>query len=287
MRFYGAVLLVLLSFVRRADAKTLTQTVPPESYESRLGGGVEIPQVHPLDLTPAMEAWVNRMVPRRGSAEARLRALTNHLLGPNGLGIQQARGPTTCAAQTFQIRRANCVAFAHLVVALSRRAGLRTYFVWTGVEGSTSRDSLRIGERHLAVGLGSESQRIVLDAGGIAHSPPGRFRLVSDETAAAVFHSNRGLETLLAHDVESALAWLETAARLDPGLDVAWLNLGVGLRRAGNLDRAEDAYRRALEINPDFGLARENLDALRQLRDRLDDAVVTVTHVPRRDDREP
>jgi Flp pilus assembly protein TadD len=86
----------------------------------------------------------------------------------------------------------------------------------------------------------------------------------------------------LARDVEAALPWLESAVRLDPELDVAWLNLGVGLRRALTLDRdylncAEHAYRKALELNPNLVLARDNLTALMDIRNRLGASVVSVT----------
>jgi hypothetical protein len=286
LRLGRTVLLVMFAVVWSTDASTAAPYVRSESKVQRPGGEL-IPRVCPLELTPSMVAWVRRVVPERGPAEVRLRALLNQLLSPQGLHIRQAPGPTTTAAKTFEMRVANCVAFAHLVVALAREGGLRAYFVWTDLEGCTQRDSLRIGERHLAAGYGTASQMMVLDFGGLAQAPAGRFRVVSDVTAAAIFHSNRGVETLLAHAVEVALPWLESAARLDPELDVAWLNLGVGLRRSGDLDGAERAYRRALEINPHLLWARENLAVLMHLRSRLDETVVSVSHVPPGDGPHP
>jgi Flp pilus assembly protein TadD len=57
-----------------------------------------------------------------------------------------------------------------------------------------------------------------------------------------------------------------------PGLDDAWINLGVAYRRNGELDRAEAAYRRALEVNPTALSAYSNLSSLLRLQGREEEA---------------
>ena len=50
-----------------------------------------------------------------------------------------------------------------------------------------------------------------------------------------------------------------------------WGNMGICLLMQGRFDEAEDAYRRALEIEPDYERARENLDKLDYWRDHPDE----------------
>ena len=65
---------------------------------------------------------------------------------------------------------------------------------------------------------------------------------------------------------QEALPWLRKGVVIDPELGDAWVDLGVGLRRAGDLDGAEAAYRRALEVNPQGASAYQNLAVLLRLR---------------------
>jgi tetratricopeptide (TPR) repeat protein len=73
---------------------------------------------------------------------------------------------------------------------------------------------------------------------------------------------------------EKAKANFDAAVRLSPGRSDLWYNYGVLLlREPGDLDNAEKAFRRAIEINPDHAEARDNLGLIYQARGRLDDAV--------------
>jgi len=51
----------------------------------------------------------------------------------------------------------------------------------------------------------------------------------------------------------------EAAARYDPGSSQIQNNIGAGLERAGDLDKAIRHYRRALDLKPDYAKARHNL----------------------------
>jgi tetratricopeptide (TPR) repeat protein len=259
----------LLAFGRCAGASASTMEALSGLHYQRPDSNT-VPLVNPLELTGRMEAWVRRVAPERASPEIRLRRLLDGLLDPKGLKIEQVQGPTETAAQAFENRRANCAAFAHLVVTLAREVGLQTYFVYTiEAEGYKEEDDFRIAAHHLAAGYGPASKMTVLDFGGLTETQPGQYRIISDRTAAALLHSNRGVEELLNRRIETALTWLEAAILLDPGLDVAWTNLGVGLRRAGHFAAAERAHRKAIAINPNLACAKNNLTFLLYSRRRL------------------
>jgi len=67
---------------------------------------------------------------------------------------------------------------------------------------------------------------------------------------------------------EASLGHFEAAVRLDP-TDVDALNsLAIACAQLGRLDRAGECWRRALELDPKFEPARENLRRLEQMRAR-------------------
>ena len=55
---------------------------------------------------------------------------------------------------------------------------------------------------------------------------------------------------------------------LDPTYAAAWNNLGIGLEQQGRFDEARKAYERALELEPDNTLFRNNYDLFREIYDR-------------------
>lgn len=220
-----------------------------------------------FELAPGMKTWVRRVVPTAAKPEHRVRRLFEMLIRREGLNLKQKAGHTATASEAFDTRRANCAAFAFLFVSLAREVGVPAYFVSTRRDERTTpyRDKQR-AQRHMAAAYGPFSNPVVIDFGGFTKGPSGDYVFVSDRTAAAIFCSNRGVEELLDGQIDPALRWLRGSVRLAPRLAVAWLNLGVALRTAGDFDAAERAYVLALRIDPDLSAARSNLRYLDHLR---------------------
>jgi tetratricopeptide (TPR) repeat protein len=65
----------------------------------------------------------------------------------------------------------------------------------------------------------------------------------------------------------SEVALWEDSARKSPGKPRAWNNLGYAYQQAGRFRDAEEAYQRALRLDPGYVLARGNL---RELKERTD-----------------
>jgi len=220
-----------------------------------------------LELTPHMKAWVRRAVPTDAGPEYRLRRLFEMLIRRDGLNLKQDSAHTATAAEAFDTRRANCAAFAFLFVALSRDGGIPAYFVSPRRNERTRRyGGTRHTERHLAAAYGPPSKPTVVDFGGFAKGHLGEFIFVSDQTAASIFCSNRGVEELLAGNADAALGWLHAAVQTDGSPAFSWVNLGVALRRTGDFDGAERAYLRALGMSPGLMAARNSLAYLNETR---------------------
>lgn len=221
--------------------------------------------VIPTRVTPKMKAWVHANVPAKLPEVQRVFRLHDALTEPWGLDLRQTADYTGTAEEAFASGTCNCLSFAFLFTTLARELGISTQYVGVDVAPLTERhDCLRVRSEHIAVAVGEGRRRIVLDcAGSVNQATHPR----SEVEVLAMFYSNRGAELLIDSQDSAALEWLENAVVLDPGRASNWLNLGVARRRNGDFDGAEVAYRRALEIDPQDAVAKENLTLLLLLRD--------------------
>ena len=76
-----------------------------------------------------------------------------------------------------------------------------------------------------------------------------------------------------AHAWENGIVLWEDTVRKNPGSTTARYNLGVALQQAGRLEEAIEAYRAALDIDPDDPLVLNNLGIALRLQGRLNEAI--------------
>lgn len=226
----------------------------------------------PFALDEEAARWAHSAATVHGAPLDRLRRLSRSLLDPSLRPIAEA-AHTSTASEVFAERRANCVGYANLFVGLAREIGVATYFVLVdGLPGSGAApadESLSVHEGHLAAAWGPATDRRIFDLAGETPGARLQVRPITDLAAIAVFYSNRGVEALLDGRTSDAVDWLRAAAELEPSaLPSTWINLGVALRRAGDLEAANVAYERALELDPAGAAAYRNLAALLVLRGR-------------------
>lgn len=229
--------------------------------------------VFPHGINDEMRAWAHQAVASAKSDVERLVRLQQSLLDPHQMPIHYQWGYTGTAVEVFENRQANCLAFTNLFVGMARELGVDVYYLGVNdVESYRREGDLVVVSDHIAVGYGTLSDRRIFD---FSQNPPDDyhdFTRISDLTAIAMFHSNRGAEALQAGFVEASVRWLQTAVRIDPELANAWVNLGVALRRLGDHAAAEEAYRKAIEIDPRTYSAYQNLASLLRLLHRQEEA---------------
>lgn len=66
---------------------------------------------------------------------------------------------------------------------------------------------------------------------------------------------------------EAIYRW-ERAAQLDPTYAAAFNNLAVAHEHEGQLSKAREAYEKALALEPDNALIRQNFDLFKEINDR-------------------
>ena len=242
----------------------------------------------PLDLTPEMKAWAHEQVRAQDSEEQRLSDVMRALVDSDGLAVRYERERTGTAREVFKSGEANCLSFTNLLVGLAREVGVDAYFLNVRRDPRYAlQGDLVVRWEHVTAGWGSGAHRRVLEFGFVpieATMVPSRL---DDITALAMFYSNRGAEELLAGNRVGALKWLEIAVQLDPAWSHAWLNLGVVRRRTGDLEGAEQAYRKGIEADPDHMQLYSNLSTLLRLRGETDSAGELLRLLDRRSNRNP
>lgn len=225
--------------------------------------------VIPYEITDEMRQWAAAKVPEVSEEEDRLERLLAVLVDPRELALRYESGHSATAVETFASRTANCLAFTSLFVGLARSLGVPAFYVDVeDVERFEKEGDLMVISGHVSAGydLGTGGTLKILDFTPNRLAGYRRVRPLSDLTAIALFHSNRGAELLRTGRQEEAMGWLEKAVRIDPELAGAWVNLGVALRRNGDVQAAEAAYRTALEADPATAAAYQNLAALLRMR---------------------
>lgn len=66
---------------------------------------------------------------------------------------------------------------------------------------------------------------------------------------------------------EAIYRW-ERATQLDPSYAAAYNNLAIAYEHEGQLDKARGAYEKALSLEPDNALIKQNYDLFREINDR-------------------
>jgi tetratricopeptide (TPR) repeat protein len=164
---------------------------------------------------------------------------------------------------------------------MARKAGIKAHYqeVLRRPEWSTREETVLL-VKHINVILEGAGYTYVMDVSGLRISPNARRQIISDNYAKALYFNNLGAEALIKNDLPTAHAYMSKAIETEPMLTDSWINIGVVLGHNGQLNDAEKALRKALEIDNneytalsnlyEIYISQENLEAAAALEDRVE-----------------
>jgi Flp pilus assembly protein TadD len=240
-----------------------------------------VPPAQVMALPPALQTQFHNIVlADQPVPVVRLERLVHFMFDADGLGMTYEDDATYSVEQAYASRKANCLTFTLLFLALAREAGLDAYpqeisetLVWRQHDGTIYRNS------HVNAGVRIGGHARTVDVAGDSMIALKRPVTVSDRRLLAHYYNNLAVAHLEQGHVSAALPFMATALGLDPTYATHWSNAGVIYLRNGDADAAGRAYAKALELDPQnasalfntVGLAHRNGDTQREaeFRQRL------------------
>ncbi|MFC5524511.1 tetratricopeptide repeat protein [Rhodanobacter ginsengisoli] len=205
-----------------------------------------------MAVPPELRAQLQqKVIGAGGSSMQRLQRLVDFMFQESDLGMQYATDATLTVGQAYRTRKANCLTFTLLTVALAREAGLRAYaqeiedaLAWREEGGIVYRSD------HVNTGIAIGQRRFTMDVARdsvLVRHPP---KTISDQRLLALYYNNRAAELMAGASPAAAVPYMMMSLQLDAGYANSWSNAGVLQLRLGDLRGAERDYLKALALDP-------------------------------------
>jgi Flp pilus assembly protein TadD len=219
-----------------------------------------------MAVPPELQAQLQQQVIAvSGAGRSRLERLADFLSRKPGLGMEYSADATSTVDEAYRTRKANCLTFTLLTVALARESGLQAYaqelddiVTWRAGGDVIYRFN------HVNAGIIIGRARLTVDVAPdqvMARNPP---RPISDQRLLALYYNNRAAELLAGASPAAAVPYMAMALQLAPRYASAWANAGVLHLRQGDPQAAERDYLKALALDPANAGALLNLVTLYQ-----------------------
>ncbi|MEX1033620.1 MAG: tetratricopeptide repeat protein [Cellvibrionaceae bacterium] len=246
-------------------------TPPPQVSPTTLAE----PEATLLALTPAMERFLEMVVPADAGTQEKLDKLFDTFRHNAAYMIDYDGDATLTADRAFHQRRANCLAFSAMFIALAREAGLDAHFQEVAVPPSwdAQSDDTLVQFRHVNVSVKLDrGVNGVIDFRMDRYSETYPKRLMTDSEALAHYYSNISMQRLFDGQMAEAYVAAKRAIEADDNQSFIWNNMGIVQRHLGNLELAEASYRQALVIDSRDWSALNNLSYLYAQRGDVEEA---------------
>lgn len=240
---------------------------------------VPAPDADPFYLPPEAHAFAQQVTGPWQTTPMKLKAFLRALFLPKengGLGIVYDNSRTRTVEEVWREGKANCLSMTAFFVMSVRSLGIRDQFA----EALNTNHWRKVGsiinfERHVVALTPTPPQNdLIADFVPELRRRYGTYlvAVLPENRFKALFYSNRAVEALLDGDLPAAKAQAQRSLNSDPKSSVGWNVLGVVEAAMGNPGKAEEDYRRAIDLDSKDGAAIGNLETLLREQARFEEA---------------
>ncbi|MET0357200.1 MAG: tetratricopeptide repeat protein, partial [Cellvibrio sp.] len=219
-----------------------------------------------------MESFAKQAVRRSESYFEKIKDLHVALLSSErsgGHGITYSAYVTELPSVSFVQRRANCLSFTLLYVALARSVGIKAYVNEVQIPPTwdlrNKKEMVFLRHVNVKVPILPDTTNIlkrddvVIDLEMNRYRPSYNQQEISDTAAEAQFFSNRAMEYLEQGKLEESFLSLRKSISLNDQESYVWSNLGALYGRKNLWREAELAYLHGLDLDPQDLTVMNNL----------------------------
>jgi tetratricopeptide (TPR) repeat protein len=251
-----------------------------------------------FQLDAKLQSALHDPVIQRSSAQNRLNHLVALLFGPDVNDFPYAGGHSTIAAETWRLKRGDCLSLTVLAYSLAKDLGL-----------SAQMQEVRIPivfDRRGRVDFLNRHVNVIMKDEGSLHLSYGSIRsgdviidfepqigsrrkglALSEDGIVARFYNNVAAEYLAQGNLTLAYAHFKAAILADPLYSPSYSNLAQLYKRRGFLESAEQLLMHAIALNDDADIAMHSLHQLLVSQGRETEALKYAKILQARQDRDP
>jgi tetratricopeptide (TPR) repeat protein len=251
-----------------------------------------------FQLDAMLQSALHDPVIQRSSTQNRLNHLVALLFGPEVNDFPYAGGHSTIAAETWRLKRGDCLSLTILAYSMAKDLGLsakmqevrvpvvfdrrgRVDFLNRHVNVITQEE----GSLHLNYGS-MRSGDVIIDFEPQVGS--GRKGLaLSEDGIVARYYNNVAAEYLAQGNLPFAYAHFKAAILADPIYSPSYSNLAQLYNRRGFVESAEQLLRHAIALNEDADIAMHSLHQLLVAQGRETEALKYAKLLQARQDKDP
>ncbi len=246
-------------------------TLPTQLFETQQSAQIESVE-DIFYLADETKRYVRHVTKHSETQQAQLTALVTSIFDNSNLSLIYQSNANTTAQQTFENRQANCLSLTIMTYAMLKELNLETSFqevlipeFWTTRAGNTliNRHVNLVSKASISNSkYFTKQNKITIDFNPLRrHSYLETVKLTKQQIVS-FFYSNKGAEYLIKENYAMAYTYLKEALLADDSNQSAYLNIGVLLARNDLDSIAEEFYKYAIKLNPEYSSAYENLAIL-------------------------
>jgi tetratricopeptide (TPR) repeat protein len=212
----------------------------------------------------------------------KVRAIVDAITSMAGFSISYDWLSNKTAKEVFREGKGNCLAYTNLFVGMARAVGLDAMYADVMFTERLTREAeIVVKSTHVTAAVTLGSGLTLIDFTKTPERKYTAFKVIDDLEAIAHFYNNQGFlygyftesENVDFDPLEKEIEMYRLALEILPTFQRARNNLGVALRRRGQIDKAIEQYKLALQQDPKYVEAHSNLGTAYLHQGRTEEAL--------------